>query len=726
MTRPSATLVPLLLLAVAMAGSLRGQQPLALRVVDAETGTAIRGARAVNGNQTVGRSGADGLLEIAALSPRGVMVSKAGYVAQSLANAANGQLRLQRGAVLVVYLFDGAGAPRAPESVKLECQKLSRGVGSYDQGAVRISGVPPGKCTLRPGFTGTHVMMPGRPIEAEIRVAIELKLKESLARARAPAPEGIEVELRAGEELTIGLREEPERPSVVTLPGLGTTGAGSVEGRVLDVNGQPGAGVPVVLRSAATASTVFTDSSGRFLFTQVPDGDFTVMPLLRSPLPTRTVSVAVRGGQALTGVVIQDLLVGEVSGQVLDEFGDPAEGVRVQLFRANEFANGLRIAAMGGVTDDRGVYRILAPSGSYRVGATIGGARRPEELILSPGAAVDVRAGVSLSGVNVSDTRTSAGAIRGVAVTSGGKPAPGASALLVSTRDVASVLAFMDTPAVRQQVALSTAGVFSFEGLSPGDYEVFVTAPPLPFVIVTHQNGVPTGASAPATEFAHARVTVRAGGLELGLQTARGSSLRGRVEFEGGSAGQSFSGIQFMLPIATRQPSARLPAGTQSDGSFGIDDLSARTRIIARLPDEGWWLKSFMVNGVNAADEPVDFAGGGQSSTSVRAVLARTARISGTLTDDSGKPMRRLVHAFPVERDRRYPQSRYVVVKVADHDGRFTLSVPPGTYWVVSAVETRVGPFDEDELLKLESRATLTTVAEGQEAQTALRFVPKF
>ena len=65
---------------------------------------------------------------------------------------------------------------------------------------------------------------------------------------------------------------------------------------------------------------------------------------------------------------------GAISGRVLDEFGDPVAGARVQVLRSR-YTRGRRTLAPTGVgdqTDDTGAFRLYAlPPGDYYVGAVL-------------------------------------------------------------------------------------------------------------------------------------------------------------------------------------------------------------------------------------------------------------------------------------------------------------------------------------------------------------------
>ena len=83
-------------------------------------------------------------------------------------------------------------------------------------------------------------------------------------------------------------------------------------------------------------------------------------------------------------------------GRVLDEFGEPEEGVTIQLYR-DDFVSAT-IPVAGARTDDRGEYRVtgLLP-GVYRVSASIRRGTRGEQMMYT-GSRQDVQRGaVTLS-----------------------------------------------------------------------------------------------------------------------------------------------------------------------------------------------------------------------------------------------------------------------------------------------------------------------------------------
>ena len=171
----------------------------------------------------------------------------------------------------------------------------------------------------------------------------------------------------------------------------GTTKA-LVEGVVVDAaTGAPIRGASVRLqcrRAAAVAGvpanvnlTTSSDAMGRFAFRDLPacrgtleaardrylDGRYGQ----RRPGRGLGTSVAILDGQAVRGLTIRLALGGVIGGQVLDRFGEPGTGVRVEALRYIPAPTGIDLQLAGHeVADDRGYFRIfgLAP-GDYVVRA---------------------------------------------------------------------------------------------------------------------------------------------------------------------------------------------------------------------------------------------------------------------------------------------------------------------------------------------------------------------
>jgi carboxypeptidase family protein len=161
------------------------------------------------------------------------------------------------------------------------------------------------------------------------------------------------------------------------------TGTGVIIGRVVEAATTSGvAGTVVTLTGAGGAVTqrIRVDSSGRFLFRDLPVGEFTVIASKagyvggasgqRSPNgPSRPVELA--EGERLSDLTLRLWQAGVIAGTIVDEAGEPVVGIKVALAE-RRLINGRRRLApgqnFGAVTDDRGMYRFGAvPPGDYFV-----------------------------------------------------------------------------------------------------------------------------------------------------------------------------------------------------------------------------------------------------------------------------------------------------------------------------------------------------------------------
>jgi hypothetical protein len=709
--RRSRLIVALVLTLVAgWRASAQPQAVLTGSVVDAETGVAIRGAAIAAMKQSIARTGPEGTFT--APMPAGttlfLTVSKPGYVTEQLTarTLATGRLdvRMRRGAVLVAYVIDEQGRPVARANVMVLCPGAPSGSRATDDlGEARVAGLPPGRCTVRTSQAQVHMTISiGGPVSAADLQRASEALREQLAeRARQRAEQarqqmqlpGVEVELRAGEETVIALGEMSGEPpvSIVALPlpgALVPTGTATVQGRVAEANGLPAAGVLVQMIGPAGQRAVLTNEAGQYLFTALPAGRFQigVSPVvqLTGLIPAaRAGLIDLREGQAATA----DLRVTRASiltGTVVDEFGDPAQEVTVRVtgLRALPGAPTTIPASAGASarTDDRGRYRVVLPPGTYRVAAVIGAFGQREEPVYFPGTIrmadageVDVLPEVETAGIDIATARRTGVTLRGTVVNAAGQPVEHGMAMLIARP--------LPAPADRPPQVPVVNGTFEFPSLREGQYDVLVTAPPPPFLILTHRNGQLVDPTIPpVTEYAWGAVEVQAVPVGLTLRTGPPSVLHGRVDIEGVGAGLSPAALRF-VPINVALPVPQL-FGVANDWTFRITDLTSTTRIGLVGAPPGWWLKAFMVNGVNAATTPVDFSGGRQTDGRVQAVLARMSRLAGRVTNAAGA--RGTVVAFPAAADLRYQRSPFVRAAAIDADGNYDLSLPPGHYFVAA------------------------------------------
>lgn len=185
--------------------------------------------------------------------------------------------------------------------------------------------------------------------------------------------------------MSVGAQAQRDRPAPVetAVDGAGT---GVVSGVVVtaDESQQPVRRVSLLLASGrlVTPRTAVTDDDGRFVFTGVAPGHYTLVgqkpafvPAVygaRSPTDTQGVPIAVVNGQRVDGVRLQIMRGAVVSGLVRLPGGSPAADLSIQVLRMQvvDGRRQLSLVSMPAQTNDRGAYRVFGlPPGDYVVQA---------------------------------------------------------------------------------------------------------------------------------------------------------------------------------------------------------------------------------------------------------------------------------------------------------------------------------------------------------------------
>jgi hypothetical protein len=316
-----------------------------------------------------------------------------------------------------------------------------------------------------------------------------------------------------------------------------------------------------------------------------------------------------------------------------------------------------------------------------------------------------VPASQDIEGVNFSLSRTPTAAVSGVARSSTGEPITGGLILSSSRRSGAVAT----TPVGAR---IQPDGSFEFPNVAPGQY-----------VIQAYKGRVN---SAVEGEFAALNVAVNGSDIkDLLLQTSQGSTISGRVTFDGQPAATSRN---FDLSAVPSDPDLApldgnvARANIHNDWTFEMSGISGPRRLRLLRAPRGWGLKQILVNGVDATDTPLSFGAKNQSLSDVEIVLTdRITEIGGTVTDDRGRAVSDAsVVVFAADRDLWYDRSRFLKIAASGGDGAFAVrDLPPGIYFV-SAVDRRLASedngawLDPDLLDSLTPGASRVTLSEGQ------------
>ncbi len=263
-----------------------------------------------------------------------------------------------------------------------------------------------------------------------------------------------------------------------------------------------------------------------------------------------------------------------IRGRVTDEFGDPIPAAQIHAIPINQAKTLIDIPAFGGVTDDRGEYRMSGPPGKYYISAE----RANTDIYSTPH---EVRTDGSQPPFYVVtwfpsfDTKTHATAVEAV----GAREVSGIDIRLISRRAVSvsgivsgrpegklpivirmwSAASAPEFELVRTMRATGAAAdnTFSILGLTPGDY-----------MIEAEYFGAVTLRSVPIP--AHAGIGEN-NGIQLSL--APGEELTGKLEIPGAPDGEQRTVT--LQPVSPVHRAAGLSAtgAVGPDGTFHIPNV---------------------------------------------------------------------------------------------------------------------------------------------------------
>lgn len=637
--------------------------------------------------------------------------SRPGIVAQL-------RVAMTPGGAISGRLVDASGS--APEAVVLPTLHRVGADGSLSPVSPAIVRMPTGMDPEgRFRFGG---LLPGR-----YAVGVEVRALRGLNAPLAP----IIVDVAAGEqigdlELVADVRQLPALTS--GLPG----GSGAIRGRVSAHSGEPLAGATVFLSSRAGGSwRATTDALGRFVIEDLPAGTFSVTAFRTGYLlwsardggnPGRPF-VVLGAGERADDVELSLARTAAISGSVVDEEGEPLQNVRVRVMPASQVGNNLTPTLdpqMSVATDDRGEFRLagLTP-GVYVVLASA-----PQEAsdssevyvpIYFPGtrersraAPIRLEPAAHVSAIAMTLRTVPAGTVSGTALTAAGLPAIGTARLLVA--DERTGLFESRTVPVRPD------GAFAFTGVPEGTYLIELTvAGPSGRELASEHVTITNVERPPMT--LRTRPSARMTG-KLVLEAAAGRWLQGystaTTRLAGGLA-RSGASHMFSGPIADGTP-------------FTMTDLWGPTRVQFASPDDTWYLKSVVINGVDAADEPFDFGIDGRSFDDVEVIFSPAASsLAGRALDERGLAAGGAsVVVFPVDPARWFAGSRWIKSVTTEEAGAFAVKgLPPGEYYAVAIERPERGatPVTPEFLQEVVVRASRVTAPAGSESTTTLRLI---
>lgn len=563
----------------------------------------------------------------------------------------------------------------------------------------------------------------------------------------------------------------------VASQGPGSAGTGSIAGRVVvDDTGRPlrGARVSVEGASLRAPRAVITNDEGRFAFTGLPAGEFTVAASKVGYVtwthgqtkPSRPgTRVRVAEGGRVEGLVLRLPRGAVITGTIRDEAGDPAAATDVRVVRWDRSTGVKRLTqAAADQTDDRGVYRVYGlPAGEYLVGAlprtTVGDPReaapavdlsaarigtpaaqalarflgaiaRDEPAVAYapvyyPGASISTSArtltlgpGEEAAGIDFTMSLVPAARIDGTITAPVGARSDARVRLEAQDSNMGSLV---------RTTTVAPDGSFSFTRLPPGQYTV-----------AAQSGGAPGRGAGSVGERLFGVATVNLEGrssANVAMTLEPGATLSGRVVMEGAAGGAApppdAARMQVELEPAATTASAGGPdpfaltlmAPVDAAGAFTVNGVPPGHYLVRPYGVAGVTAKSALAKGHDALDLPIEIGIGERVTGVIVALVAGVTELAGTLRDARGTPaLDCTVVVFSDDRVYWTPQSRRIQATRPNSDGDYAVrDLPAGEYRIATVADLEPGEWLDPAVLDaLRATSIRVTLADGEKKRLDL------
>jgi hypothetical protein len=485
-----------------------------------------------------------------------------------------------------------------------------------------------------------------------------------------------------------------------------------------------------------------TDADGRYELTEVPAGRYTLRVTRGGYLALRYGQrdpneqgkpVELRDKEVVENVDFSLPRMSVISGRVVDELGDPIEGVNVYASRPVFFEGRRQLVPVAGGppvrTDDTGQFRLLglAP-GSYLVSAvtretwttTTDGMKREMGYMPTyfPGTAnqaeaqkITVRAGQEVVNTDFGLILGRAVKISGTAFDSQGRPFPNVN-LTVEVRGPE-----FGSFSTAGSATVKPDGTFTIQNVPPGDYVLSAA----------------TGRNTPDAEAAFQSIRIDGTDVEnIALTGSRGGRITGVITTEDGPLSSLTRVSVTAMPPLMGQPSPvligtfRSPGRGQidGDGRFEVPGVFGSTYVrLEGLPDT-WALKAVLHDGRDLIDVPLTL-GSNETLTDVQVVITnRVTSVGGDVRDAKGAPVSEgTVIVFPADSSRWEDHQRFIRSTRLDQKGLWNMKgLPEGEYLAVALDFVEEGRWADPEFLDtLRPQASKVTLTPDAPQNLSLR-----
>jgi hypothetical protein len=419
-----------------------------------------------------------------------------------------------------------------------------------------------------------------------------------------------------------------------------------------------------------------------------------------------------------------------ISGRVVDEFGEPVAGTRVQALRSRIVQGQRRLQNVGpgDQTDDRGAFRVYGlPPGDYYVAASPGpvdSVRRDPPIYYpgTPSFAEAVPITLSVGAEATADfllTPVRNARVSGVVLNSSGAPVAAMIALVSDVVGMGAALEASTAPsALRLQGDSNVDGSFTIDNVPPGPYTLTATVSIRPATPVTfssrddvaRQMGemlwrIPESVSMP--------IVVTGDDVSgLTLVTRTPGMLEVSIVPD--------AGVTRPLPTGLRVSAASTHAGGMSmfaggRDSFRLAGMTGPFHLDTQGIPDGWAVSAITLDGRDVTDEPIEL--NGRDAQAEIVLTDRIASVNGVVQSREGGSGHSVIVFADDESRWTYP-SRFVRVTRADDRGRFEVNgLPPNERYLAVAVDyLEDGEEQNPELLgRLRGRAMSFVLGDGQQ-----------